>query len=239
MRKQGRFLVAWGAVVAVISLASISEGAPPPHPLAPKGYVLVEEDVWLRLADEPGRHMQLARDLFVKRDLKRSAQEIRKAEFYLRGSASHSHADARVALLNCAHDFDHLARRVETGHVRSLAELDASFARAQHSLANYHYLKATDSWAERQAVRTGLYLHAATDHLEDAAQFTGDAATAGVREVVRDTRAVAGKLVDGTHVVVEDVSHGFERFGNHVERTGRDVWQNAPLPVSPPAGTQP
>ena len=44
----------------------------------PEGWILVEEDIWVDLVDEPGEKFHKARENFLKKDYKAAATDIRK-----------------------------------------------------------------------------------------------------------------------------------------------------------------
>lgn len=51
------------------------------------GTIWIEEDEWVHLSEEPGRHVDHAREAFVEVDARKAAAELRKAAAYLRVSA--------------------------------------------------------------------------------------------------------------------------------------------------------
>jgi hypothetical protein len=192
-------------------------------PRAPKGYVLVEEHQWHKLADDPHRYFERARESFLKHDLKSTAADIRKAGVHLRVAAAHATARAKVELTQSEHALEQLAQRVETGSVRTVEELDVITSRALHSLADYQYVRAADAWRHREERLAGQYLRAATYNLENAAARTGDTLRNATAEVARDSRLMSGRLIEGTGFVVDEVGAGFEAFGRQIERVGKIV----------------
>ena len=72
--------------VRVVLVAKGQEKVPrAAMPQPPAGYVLVEEDQWHKLADEPDRHIGRAREAFLMMDARTAAAELRKAAVH--GSA--------------------------------------------------------------------------------------------------------------------------------------------------------
>ncbi len=224
-------------VFAVIS-ASVPSGANAesngpnqPSGKSPAGFIMVEEDAWNKLADEPDLHMQRAREAYVMMDARTAAAEIRKAAVYLRISAGHAADRTKEALVRSEHEMEHLARQLESGAVRSVEEIDHASSRALHSLSDYQYVKAADAWRRRETRQSGQYLRAAADNLERSAVRTTATLRAATAEVTKDTRMISGRLVEGTGFVIDEVGNGLESFGHQIERVGKGL---APVTAARP-----
>jgi hypothetical protein len=207
--------------VQVASVTKAQENAPKAAvPQAPVGYVLVEEDQWHKLADEPDRHIGRAREAYLMQDARTAAAELRKAAVHVRIAAGHAAERGKAALLRSEHELEHTARRIEEGAVQSVEELDFASARALHALSDYQYAKAADAWRRREARQAGQYLRAAANNLERAAARTDATMRAATAEVVKDSRLISGTLVEGTGFVIDEVGAGFEAIGHELERVG-------------------
>ena len=121
--------------VALLTLASIhlgvasvamaqEKGSNSAAPQAPAGYVLVEEDHWHKLADEPALHIGRAREAFLMKDARTAASELHKAAIHVRIGAGHAAGLEKNALLSAAHDLEHTAQRLDDRKVTSVAEID-------------------------------------------------------------------------------------------------------------------
>jgi len=196
---------------------------------APPGYVLVEEDQWHKLADEPDRHMGRAREAFLMQDARTAAAELRKAAVHVRIAAGHATERSKAALIRSEHELEHTARRVEDGTIKSVEELDLAFARALHALSDYQYIKAAEAWRKRETRQAGQYMRAAANNLERAAARTDATMRAATAVVVKDSRLISGRLVEGTGFVIDEVGAGIEAIGHQLERVGTAV-----LPRTPP-----
>ncbi|MBS0266159.1 MAG: hypothetical protein JSS02_29790 [Planctomycetes bacterium] len=197
-------------------------------PSTPAGHFLVHEELWNDLSDEPGNHLERARSAFLAIDLKEAADQMRKAAIYLRISSGQAAENSRQALLKSAHELEELAHRVENGTVKSVHELDSSFARALHALSHHHWVLAERSWRARQNEKAGKQLRAAANTLEQSAARTGHALQTATTAVAKETRLVAGKLVEGTGFVVDEIGKGFAKFGQQVETVGKGIEPAAP-----------
>lgn len=99
--------------------------------------IWIEEDEWVHLSEEPGRHLDQAREAFVEVDARKAAVELRKATAFMRVSARNAADRTRTALTKSVKELDALAIRMEQGAVKSVADVDAAAARAYHALAEY------------------------------------------------------------------------------------------------------
>ena len=219
-------------VVTLLNIGAASAGAADPEtpadvPQAPKGFFLVEEDAWDGLSDEPGRHMDHARQSYVAIDLPTAAGELRKAAAHLRITACQAAGVSRRTLIRSASELESLALRMEAGSVKSVRELDMAFARALHALAHHHHVMAEKAWMARETQRSGRQLRAAADNLSRAAAWSGRKAQAATGEVIKDTRIISGKLVEGTGFVIDEVGKGLRAFGRQVETVGTGIEPHA------------
>lgn len=205
---------------ALFALAAPGDG---PAVEVPPGHFLIHEELWDDLADEPGRHMDRAREAFLEVDAREAAAEMRKAATYLKITAGQAAAATKRALLRSAHELDVLAHGVEAGTVKSVSELDHAFARAAHALSHHHCAMAERSWAAEQTARAGKQLRAAADNLERAAARTGKALQTATGDAVKDARIVSGKLVEGTGFVFDEIGKGFAAFGRQIENVGKGI----------------
>lgn len=169
------------------------------------------------------QHFKQAHENFIKKDTKAAAAEIREAARLVDREAKSATGEGKKALLDSGKELEKLAGDVEKGTVKSVESLDHAFARVDHDLARHHYLRASASWAKRAAEDTGHELEAAAGALEHGAAWSGREAEKAVRATVRDTRLIAGKLIEGTGWVPAEVGKGIEKVGDGVERLGRWV----------------
>ncbi len=214
--------------VAVVFAAGTTRAADPLDlnpslPAPPPGHFIVQEELWTDLADEPGQHMERAREAYLKVDAADAAAELRKAATHLRISAAQAAAGTKRSLIRSAMELEALAKRVEAGTVKSVGELDAAIARALHALAHHHCVLAEKSWVQRETRCAGKQMRASADNLERATARTGEVLRSATREVAKDIRIISGKLVEGTGFVADEVGRGFTSLGKQVETVGKVI----------------
>ncbi|MCI1280345.1 MAG: hypothetical protein LKG23_15325 [Nitrospira sp.] len=226
-----RSIILCGLAVAVtVGITPVGVGAQPAPAsapsTAPEGYLLVEEEVWFVVDDESEEHFHRAHDSFVKKDLKKAAAQIRKGEAFLKLEAGRATAEGKKLMEESGHELAKLADDVERGTITSVKRLDEAFARAHQALAVHHHLKAKDSWAskaEQAAHKVGQDLKAAAEHAHQGLVWTGQKAEAAGAKAMKDTRLLAGKLIEGAGWVPAEVGKGLEAVGAEIEKLGKKV----------------
>jgi hypothetical protein len=208
---------------AAQQLPSKEAGEKPTPEQPSQEFVEIDETIWLRLADEPHRHMEKAHEEFTKKEFHLAATELRKAAAYLHAAAHHSTKVAKNALTEAASELDRLAMEVTEDSVKSSKSLDAAFARAEHALARYHEERAKEAMDKGHRRTAGEYLHSAITHVENAAKWTGHKLEKGSVEALNFSRTVSGKLIDGAGIAVDEVGKGIEFVGKETEQLGQHI----------------
>jgi hypothetical protein len=211
-------------LAGVGGLRAASAGSAPP---APAGYVLVPEDDWRQIA-RPDQDLQRARERFDKRDAHGAAADIRKAEATMRVEAGRAPGDVKQGLEASADELEQLAEKVDSGSVKSNETLDRAFARADHSLARYHYACASEAWTTKAADKTAHGLERAADYTEKAAAWNGEKLRGAGLTLTHSARIVADKLHKGKDVATGEVGRGIEDLGNEIDRVGRKLRATVP-----------
>jgi hypothetical protein len=216
------FVVALAFVAGMVWLCPANaEAQAPQKPLG--DWTPYEEDIWIVLVDEPEFHFQKAHEFFLKKDFKAAASEIRKGAAFLKLEAGRSTAEGKKALAASADELGKLADDVQKGTVASEKQLKDAFARADHALANHHYLKASEYWAKKDEKKAGHALKAAAQHLEQAAAWSGHKLEAGALDVIDGVRAGAGKLTEGTGWAADEVGKGIDDLGKEISKLGKAI----------------
>ncbi|MBL7188989.1 MAG: hypothetical protein ISS70_21895 [Phycisphaerae bacterium] len=205
----------------LIGCKKAAQAAESARPNVPDGYVLVEEDVLLQFVELPGEHFHKARESFLKKDLKGAASEIRKGEAFLRLQAARATAEGKKGLIASVAELEKLANDVEKGTVTSAKRLDRTFAKSHHALARHHYLKAMEYRTKKDTKRLGQSLRAAAVHLEHGFAWAGHELEAVSVRAIKDVGLLAGKLVEGTGWVAEEVGKAIEKIGQEVDKLGK------------------
>jgi hypothetical protein len=215
-------------VLGLAALAGATDRADKPTdkkavPESRPGWFVVEEDVWIRLNDEPSQHMHQAHESFLKKAYGATTSELRKAGGYLHIAARNSSSETKAALTASAHELDSLAAEVQAGTVKSVKSLDSAFARAEHALAADDHAKAKTALKAKHHAMAGHYLRSAMNHVEDAAKWSGHELERGTVATANGVRIVSGKLIDGSGFVVDEAEKGVTWVGDEVEKVGKSI----------------
>ncbi|MEZ0328055.1 MAG: hypothetical protein ABWK15_00540 [Dissulfuribacterales bacterium] len=172
---------------------------------------------------EPASDFKKAHESFIKKDYKATVNEIRKAADFMKKEAEIASDKGKKAILASADELNALADKIEKGAVKSRGEISSVFARAEHALANNYYLKATDAWFKKETKETGDALKSAANHLEQAGEWSGHKAKAGVSKAIKETKELSNKLIQGTGYVTDDVGKGIEHMGGAIVNLGNKL----------------
>jgi len=186
-----------------------------------EGYVIVEEDILTAFVDSPGEHFNKARQNFLKKDYKATAEEIRKGIAFLRLQAARATTEGKKGLINSIAELEKLAGDVEKGTVTSAKTLDHAFAKAHYALARHHYLKAIEYKAKGAGSKLGNALKASATHLEHGFAWAGHKLEAATVAVLKDTGLVAGKLIEGTGWIGKETGDIIDKIGVEIEKLGK------------------
>jgi hypothetical protein len=201
--------------------AQAAEAVKPALPQVPEGYVIVEEDVLTVFVDALGEHFHKARENFLKKDYRAAAEEIRKGAAFLKLQATRAASEGKKGLMASIDELEKLAKDVEQGTVTSATTLNHAFARAHHSLAQHHYLKAMEYKAKGAGSKVGHALKAAATHLEHGFAWPGHKLEAATVAVIKNTGLVVGKLIEGTGWISKEAGMLIEKIGVEIEKLGK------------------
>jgi hypothetical protein len=174
-------------------------------------------------ADEPASHFQKADELFLKKDLKAAASEIRKGAGFLKRKAKSATKDSKEGLSASAQELEKLAKDVETGGVTSEKQLKDTFARSHRALSNYEYRRASEAWAKKKTRETGQALTNAAQDMQHAAKWSGRELEADTTDTIEYARAVGGKLVKGAGWTVDEVDKGIKGISSALSKFGERI----------------
>ncbi len=166
---------------------------------------------------------QKARESFLKKEFKASAAAIRRGAAYFMKLQERAVENRSKAFTASQKAMAKLAHRVENGLVKSVGELDRTFARAYHALSEYHYRKAVEFWAKKEAAQAGRELEAASAYLEKGVKQAGERVEGGMEAVLKDTRLLAGKMIQGAGWGKEEVEKGIKSLEAEIKRLGAKV----------------
>ncbi|HEX5443802.1 MAG TPA: hypothetical protein VFW87_08240 [Pirellulales bacterium] len=206
-----RPIILFGIGCSAVWCASVSapcaKAQTPAPAAAPSGVIVIDEDVWSRLAEEPSHHLQKAGAAADQGKPAEAAHELEKASAFMFAAAGHLGYRHKSALYDSAKQLELLANQLRDGSPKADGMLPKAFARAHLALAAYHLaqadhvLKSYDepslvkradrgNRAERYCSTAGRYLQAAASSLEGSTKWRGE----GINEKTGTTAGQIRKL---------------------------------------------
>lgn len=187
--------------------------------------LLQEEDFWV-IQDEPVSHLARASEALNKHDAKTAASELRKAAFFVKAHAARAEGAAKADLQAAVAKLENLTRRVEQGVVKSQDELANTLATTYLTLARYHYAAAVKAQAKDDVRAVKRDLTAAADYVENSLQSAGVAIDRATQTLLADTRT-AGKSVEAAPGKAEvDTGRALESLGKKIQKLGHKLETN-------------
>jgi hypothetical protein len=175
------------------------------------------------IVSEPAERFAAARTALARHHRAQAVTAMRDAAMFVRGQVSLASGATKTDLAEAAGDLDRIAARVQSGKLNTPRELDAALRRADRGLARHHLERATRAWERRESAAAGRDLYTAAQYTERLARDAGTGVERATAVVVRDTRKVSGKLVDGAGWTVAEVGTVFEKLGHEIDRLGAGI----------------
>jgi len=196
-----------------------------PPPVIEPRTAQVPEEILLRFVDEPSHHFGLAHEHFLKKDYAKSAAEIRKGEGFMRLEMARSKGEGQKALADAAIRLEKLAEAIDSGSVNSVDEIKTALARAEHTLAFHHELKAEEYWEANENLSVGRDLKAASMSLKNSLKYAGEKVEAETDAVIKDANNIGQKLIEGSRLADERVGAAIELLGDKIDEAGDKIEQ--------------
>jgi hypothetical protein len=174
-------------------------------------------DISAAPAEGPEQHFKKARENFLKKDMKAAAAEIRKSAEFLKHEEELATSEGKKDLMVSTHALEKTADDIEKGTVTSVNRLDHVFANAYHALARSHYLKASESWAKKNAKEAGFSLRVSSWDLEHGLAWSRQKVEGETERALKDARHVSGKLIKGTGWISSEVDKSIEDIGREID----------------------
>lgn len=144
-----------------------------PNVEIPEGYLLIEEDVWYQLADEPDIHFLQARRDYLRNQPVDAGAAVRKGTAILKLAAAHARGEAKKSLQASILELETLAMELEHGEVKSARSLDRIFCRSFFALASYNEDEARRHLKAEEPDKAARHLRSASRNVVHAAVWRG------------------------------------------------------------------
>lgn len=165
-------------------------------PQVPEGYLLVEDEVWFQLADEPDRHFLEARRDYLRNKPIDAAEAILKATAMLKLATAHAQGDAKKPLQASILELETLAAKLEHDTVRVPRSLDRIFSRSFLALANYNEAEARRHLHGEEPEKAARHLRAASRDVVHAAVWRGTQLEDQMLHALEEIEKAASRLLN-------------------------------------------
>ena len=208
------------AAEAVSPTGDVLEGALAPSPF-------VEREFWLALAEEPGWHMNQARNNFLNGQNGIAARELEKVAAILNFEVRHTHSPREEGLLmGSIQELREVARQLRHGQeplggAPSLAELDHVLALVFRTLAAHQVALGRDALEAGDARMAGRYIQETAKAIQSSFERAAVDPGTAMESRLEKAREVGERLVqegDGSREEglesVDDLDGAVEGLGN-------------------------
>ena len=172
-----------------------SRPASPTLPQVPEGYLLVEDDVWFQLADEPDRHFLEARRDYLRDKPVEAAAAILKATAVLKLATAHAQGDAKKPLQASILELETLAAKLAHDNVHAAKSLDRIFGRSFVALAYYNEAEARRHLQGEEPEKAARHLRASSRDVMHAAVWRGTELEDNILHALGDLEKAASRLM--------------------------------------------
>ena len=208
---------------------------------APQGQIVITEERWMALSEQPELALDAARDSIMRRDFDAAARHLRAAAAFVDTEGERASGKTAESLRNAGRHLTELADRAERDDLRGLSELNQAATEVHRALAAEAHDLAQKAHEARDDRRAGHYLQAAARHLEHGIAWSGHAIERGTADTLDAVRDGAGKLVAGTGwtaakggELISGLGQEIERAGRWMEPRGEEQTAEAPSVTPPP-----
>lgn len=214
------WLACAAALLSPVALTAQGTGVARTTAAAP---AVVREPPIVIVVSEPAERFAAARSALARHNPARAAADVRDAAKFVRGQATVASGTTKADLEEAARDLDDIAARIQSRKLKTPRELDVALRRSDRRLARHHLERATRAWERRETAKAGHELRMAAQYTERLAHDAGRGVERATRDVVRGTRKLSSKLIDGVGWTSDEVGKGFAKLGHEIDRLGADV----------------
>lgn len=229
MRKIALLMMVAILAVGVTGCKQAEKPPEKPKVVIPRGKVLVSDEILRTFSDQPGVHMQLARDALRKKDTQAAARELRLADGFMKLELARAQGPGKAVLKASVDEVARTAADLERGAAMSTTDLNGVLARSHYALAVHHYFLASNAMRAKADKKAGHDIAAAAGDAEAVFKWIKRKAAADETAVISSSRDLAAKIIEGTALGAEEASTGLAALKAHLDNLATSVEPAAPV----------
>jgi hypothetical protein len=159
--------------------------------------------------NDPTQDFNAARLSYLDLDVVAAAASIRRGANRMRDGLEDAKDSSRQALQDSITELESVARATEQRSVGSVKRLDEAFARANHALAERHYLVALRAREQMAQAQVAEELRRSAEYLQRSRQQIGQQMRDDELAVIGRARTVGLNVRQGFDATSEEMAHEF------------------------------
>ena len=162
---------------------------------------------------------------YVKKDMKKTAEELRKFGSFLNLEIESSKEETKILIKASADEMEELAKKFDASTEVTRTEIDQAFARAYQRLSQKYYEASRKSWVKKDVKKAGEEMNEAEQYLENGAKAINHKVTPAV---VSTFHKVVKKLTEGKDWVEDETGKAMDDLGTEIKKLGDKISNDKP-----------
>lgn len=187
--------------------------------------VLTETQASLTSTKDHFGYYQTTVKSYVKKDMKKTAEELRKFGSFLNSEIESSKEETKILIKASADEMEELAKKIDANAEVTRTDIDKAFARAYHRLSQKYYEASRESWVKKEVKKAGEEMNDAEQYLENGAKAINHKVTP---EVTSTFHKVVKKLSEGKDYVEDETSKAMDDLGTEIKKLGDKISDDKP-----------
>ncbi len=184
--------------------------------------VIIDEDIWILLVDEPSGYLQDARESFLLGDTEDAAFNIRKALASIKLESYRAKNEAKKGLKSSASELGRIAKLVEKRLTTGI-KLEEAFSRAEYALAEHYHQLAQDYEANEQYEKAAAAIEASVSHLLFASFWSKESLEEADIIDVKKARSSAKEMASESKFKKNKISKAIKGVGRGIKKLAKKI----------------
>jgi len=192
-------------------------------PEVPEGWIVVPDEIWIFLLDEPSGYFQDAHEDYLAGDVRSAARNLNKGIAFLSIELPRAKKETKNRLKASVSELRQLARAIESGALKTRTQLEDAFARAEFALAEHYFELAGRYEAKGKDEYLAYALDATVSHLLQAAAWANEDLDVDEAVAAKEARSLSRKFTQGAEKSTKKVKEGLKSVGQSLSNLGKKI----------------